>query len=227
MGTSDGHRQRLKERFEEHGLDNFNDVNVLELLLFYALPRGDTNPTAHRLLDRFGSLWEVFDASEEELMSVPGIGKNAAVLLKLIPPLTRRYLMSLEDPVITFNTLREVGRYFIPRFLFLKDEELHLLCMDDMNRMLRCDRLFTGVSNAAEISIRKIAEVSLRCGATKIVLAHNHPNGVALPSPDDIRLTEQIEKALQPLGIRLLDHIVVGGNDYVSILSDSSYMRRP
>lgn len=225
MADHSGHRQRMKERFFEHGLDNFSDVNVLELLLFYAVPRGDTNPLAHDLLERFGSLNAVFSASPEELMKVSGVGRNTASLLKLIPQVSRRYMASFSESVTTFSSTQELGRYFVPRFMFMRDEELHIMCLDDMNRMLCCRRLFSGVPNSAEINIRKIAEVAISTNATQVVLAHNHPDGVALPSRDDRELTKKIQLALLPMGIQLLDHIIVGGDDYVSLREDARRSR--
>lgn len=220
-----GHRKRMKERFNEHGLDNFSDLNVLEMLLFFALPRGDTNPLAHELIDTFGSLNAVMEASYEELVKVKGVGENAATLIKLIPQVSRRYMMSFSEKVTIFSSTRELGKYFVPRFMFLRDEEFHMMCLDDMNRMLCCRKLFNGVPNAAEISIRKIAETALNFNATKVVVAHNHPDGVALPSAADRALTQKIEDALSPMGIQLLDHIIVGGDDYVSLREDRLHKR--
>ncbi len=225
MADHSGHRKRMKERFNNHGIDNFNDINLLELLLFYAIPRGDTNPLAHDLLDTFGSLSAVMEAPMEELMKVKGVGENTATLIKLIPAVCRKHMISCAEPVTTFNSTRELGKYFVPRFMFMRDEELHIMCLDDMNRMINCRKLFNGVPNATEINIRKIVEVALNFNATKIVLAHNHPDGVALPSQSDRTITKKIESALMPMGIQLLDHIIVGGYDYVSLREDRLHSR--
>lgn len=225
MADHSGHRQRMKDRFIKHGLDNFNDVNALELLLFFAIPRGDTNPLAHDLIDRFGSLNAVLSARPEELMKVKGVGQTTAMLIKLVPEFSRRYMMSFSDSVTTFNSSYELGKFFVPRFMFMRDEELHIMCLDDMNRMLYCNKLFSGVPNSAEINIRKIAEVAISTNATQVVLAHNHPDGVAIPSQDDRNLTRKIQLALMPMGIQLLDHIIVGGDDFVSLREDSKTSR--
>lgn len=225
MVDHSGHRERMKKRFVEHGLDNFDDINVLELLLFFAVPRRDTNELAHRLIERFGSLKAVLEAPVRELMKVNGIGENAATLINLIPEVGRRYMMSFSQKVTTFNSTKELGKYFVPRFMFMRDEQFHIMCLDDMNRFLGCYRLFSGVPNAAEISIRKIVEVALSCNATKVVAAHNHPDGVALPSQSDRELTRKIESALAPMGIQLIDHIIVGGDDFVSLREDRLHSR--
>ena len=110
MGIHDGHRQRMKERFLGHGLDNFNDINALELLLFYAAPRRDTNALAHALLDRFGSFSAVLEADEQELLAVPGVGENAVTLLRLIPAVSRRYLLDKSPADEPVNSAEAAGR---------------------------------------------------------------------------------------------------------------------
>ena len=117
MGVHDGHRERLKSRFLEHGIDSFNDLNALELLLFYAIPRRDTNVIAHALLDRFGGLSGVFEASVPELTDVPGVGENAALLLKLVPQMMKKYELSKVGDMRTFRSSSQVAKFLIPRFL--------------------------------------------------------------------------------------------------------------
>ena len=117
MGVHDGHRERMRERFRGHGLDNFNDINALELLLFYAAPRRDTNGMAHALLEKFGSLSAVLEANEQELLTVPGIGENAVTLLRLIPAFSRRYLLDKtpsDEPVDSAAAALECALYKKP-----------------------------------------------------------------------------------------------------------------
>ena len=213
----------MKARYKDHGLDNFNDVNVLELLLFYAIPRKDTNEIAHALLEHFGSLDRVLEASIPELEAVPGVGESSALLISLIPQIMRRYLTVKGNCVSTISGSADAGRYLVPRLMFEKDEKLLLLCLDAKKSVISCINLGSGVVNAVDVNVRKVVENAVRHRANTVILAHNHPGGVALPSREDERLTIEIAAALKLVGIPLVDHIIVAGDDYVSF-ADSGMM---
>lgn len=206
----------MKARYRDHGLDNFNDVNVLELLLFYAIPRKDTNELAHALLDHFGSLDRIFEASVPELEEVPGIGENTALLITLVPQITRRYLMAKGNCICSITSSAEAGKYLVPRLMFEKEEKLLLLCLDAKKSVISCVTLGSGVINAVDVNVRKVVENAVRNRASSVILAHNHPSGVALPSREDERITREIASALKLVGIPLDDHIIVAGDDFVS-----------
>ncbi|MCI7741482.1 MAG: DNA repair protein RadC [Clostridiales bacterium] len=216
----------MKARYKDHGLDNFNDVNVLELLLFYAIPRKDTNEIAHALLEHFGSLDRVLEASIPELEAVPGVGESSALLISLIPQIMRRYLTVKGNCVSTISGSADAGRYLVPRLMFEKDEKLLLLCLDAKKSVISCINLGSGVVNAVDVNVRKVVENAVRHRANTVILAHNHPGGVALPSREDERLTIEIAAALKLVGIPLVDHIIVAGDDYVSF-ADSGMMGLP
>lgn len=216
MGLHDGHRQRLIQRFLEEDLDNFEPHNVLELLLFYAIPRKDTNELAHVLIDTFGSLKGVFDAPYEELIKVPGIGPNTAALLKLVPSLTRTYYSSDARSII-LDTSEKSGEYFLPYYIGQTEEVVRLACLDAGGKVISNQILHRGSANAAEVNIRKIVNIALRNNAMGVILAHNHPGGLPLPSEEDVATTKSIREALIPMGILLMDHIIVAGQDYVSM----------
>lgn len=216
MGIHDGHRDRLRSRFLEHGLDSFNELNALELLLFYAIPRKDTNPIAHALLDRFGSLHGVFDAGIRELTEVEGVGESAAALIKLIPQIVRKSYISRCDsnPVITNS--KEAAEYLVPRFLYEKDEFILLLCLDSRKRLISCTEIGRGVVNSVDINVRRIAEIALKSRASYIMISHNHPDSTVLPSREDDYVTHQVYNTMQSIGIPLMDHIIVSGEEYSS-----------
>lgn len=221
MGLHDGHRQRLLQRFLREGLDGFDEHNILELLLFYAIPRKDTNELAHRLMDDFGSLAGVLDASAQELQQVEGVGENTAGFLKLLPELTRVYYSQKQQDLCLAST-EQAGRFLLPRFIGRQEETVLLTCLNGKCRVLSCTVLHKGSLNSSEVNVRKLLTAALKHNAAAVILAHNHPGGVALPSPEDLSTTARIKAALEAADIRLLDHIIVADHDFVS-LADSGY----
>lgn len=221
MGASNqphgGHRQRMKERFLRSGLDAFHEVNVLELVLFYAVPQKDTNPMAHHLLDEFGSLAGVFDASVEDLQTRGKLTQNGAILLKLIPAVARRQQISKATFDTILNTTQRCGDYLVPFFFGETEEVVYLLGLDAKCKALGCVKLFSGTVNYANLSVRRVVETALNMKATSVVLAHNHTSGIAVPSQEDIQTTKAVAHALDLMGILLVDHIVVADGDYVSM----------
>ena len=218
MSIHDGHRQRLRERFLREGLDNFDELQVLELLLFYCVPRQDTNPMAHALLERFGSLAQVLEADPAELRKVPGIGDNAATFLALVMSASRYYQVNKASSAVILPTIEQCGKYLLHRFHGRRNETVFLLCLDAKCKVLCCKEVGEGSVNAASISIREVVQTALSCNATSVVLAHNHPSGVALPSQEDIATTRRIYAALNAVEVHLVDHIVVADGDYVSMV---------
>lgn len=217
MAVHDGHRSRKKEQFRNHGLDAFADHEVLELLLYYAVPRRDTNPIAHRLMERFGSLDAVFSAPIEELEKVEGVGESAATLLALLMPLYRRIRTAPRAKETILTSTERMGEYFIDLFLGVTREETYEACLDAKGKLLACYRVAEGGVDAVNINTRRLVENALKCGASAVALAHNHPSGIALPSPDDNTTTIAVWDALRAVGIPLIDHIIVADEDYVSL----------
>lgn len=216
MGLHDGHRQRSKRRYLAVGAQGLEDHQLLELLLFYAIPRQDTNETAHRLLKRFGSLQSVLNAAPEELTGVDGVGENAAVLLRLAGDITLRARCSTL-PQKVLNSTDRTGAYFMELLAGQRQELLYQVCLDAKGKLLTCRCISKGSVAASPVSVRQVVENALYAGASSIILAHNHPSGVALPSQQDVLVTRQLQEALAPLQIRLADHIVVADGDYVSM----------
>ena len=213
-----GHRERLKQRFLEEGLDNFTDIQVLELLLFYAIPQRDTNPIAHALLNQFGSLSGVLEADVTQLKKVPGISDHSATLLALVTELCRYYQVDSAQRMEILTTLDACGAYLVPRFFGRTKETVFLLCLDAKCKVLCCKEVGEGSVNSSNVSVRKIVETALSSNATTVVLAHNHPSGVAVPSAEDIQTTRRVAAALSAVEVHLADHIVVAEGDYVSMV---------
>lgn len=216
----EGHRQRLRTRFLKNGLSDFDEHNVLEFMLFFAIPRMDTNVIAHNLISEFGSLSRVFDAPFEMLINVEGVGENAATLIKLMPQLCRRYLESrgkeVED-VTVLDTKKKIIQHLMPKFVGQINEILVLICFDNKRKVIFSDKIIEGSVNITGVSIRKIVEQVVKQNACAVILAHNHPSGLAIPSADDIATTKQIQNVLSSMGVRFLDHIIVADNDAVSL----------
>ena len=224
MSEHDGHRERLRAHFLEHGMDAMRDYEVLELLLFYALPRRDTEPIARKLLSYFGSLSAVLDAPPQELKTVAGIGDNAALLIRLIAPLSRRYMLSRTEMGVLLRSSKDTGKFIVPYFHGETEESVYLLCLDSKSKMIACRLLQRGSLNSVALPLRKVVEIAINSNAASVILAHNHPGGVALPSAADYQATELVRETLRPLEIDLLDHVVVSEEDYVS-MKDNGFLR--
>lgn len=223
MSIHDGHRDRMRERFFHEGMDHFSEYEVLELLLYYAIPRKDTNPIAHGLIDHFGSLAQVLDASVEELEQVSGISRNAAVLIKLVTEMGRMYMVKRAEENKVLRTIKECGDYLKPYFFGRVNETVYLLCLDARCKVISCRKVGEGSVNSAGIPIRKIVEMALKANATSVILAHNHPSGLAIPSGEDIQTTRRVALALDAVEIGLVDHIIVADNDWVSLSQSGLY----
>ena len=220
-----GHRGRMKQRYLSQGLDGFSDHEVLELLLYYAIPRADVNPLAHRLIDHFGSLHAVLDAEVGELTEVAGVGESTALLLRFVRDLNRRYLLDKQEKRPSLAEPEAAGKLFLPYFYGIQEERVYAAFLDDDLRLINCRLLFEGGINYAPLSVRKLVEAALREKATGVTLAHNHPAGQAIPSLEDREATLQIRSALEAMEIRLLDHIIVAGEDYIS-MEECGHFRR-
>ena len=220
-----GHRERVRRRFVAGGLDGFTEHEALELLLCYAIPRRDVNGLAHRLIERFGGLAGVLDAPLDDLTETEGVGERAAVLIKLVPQLSRKYMLSHlgDGKNAVLDNVEKAGQFFVPFFHARTDEAVYLACLDPRCRLISCRVLAEGNEAFAAITIKQVLETAVRERAFSIILAHNHPNGVALPSREDDNFTRTLYRSLGLLGITLEDHIIVANDEFVS-LADSGVM---
>lgn len=216
MGVHDGHRQRLRERFLTHGLDSFNELNALELLLFYAVPRKDTNELAHALLDRFGSLNGVFEATERELEEVSGVGEQVASLILLVPEVLKKARVAEGEKQTVIQNDRDAAKYLIPRFMNETNELALLLCLDAQKRVISCDIVGRGDVASVEVNLRRCVELAIRNKASYVILCHNHPDGQLKNSPADDFLTKRLLDALRSVNITLMDHLIIAGEKHLS-----------
>jgi DNA repair protein RadC len=212
-----GHRERMHEKVQKFGLETLLDYEVLEYLLYFSFSRKDTKPLAKELIHTFGSLAAVMDASEEELCKVKGVGSKTARLLHLIPQYCRYYMCDRTKTSKCLKTSEQIGEYLLGQFHALKRERMMMLALNDHRQLLKAVWLDAGSVNAVNVDMHKLATEAVLSGASVVILAHNHPGGVAIPSREDILATGNIMRALGMLGIHVLDHFVVTDDAYFSM----------
>ncbi len=206
----------------QSGLDDFNEYNALELLLFYTIPQKDTNPIAHRLIDRFGSFTDVLDADYDELTAVDGVSEHTATFLKLIPQTARYYESRKIVQKRVFTTKRDIGDYLVGKYVGVTKATVYMLLLDNKKRLISCEMVFEGSVNSSGVSVRRMAETALKKRAAAVVVAHNHPEGLAIPSADDLIFTKSLQAALQTLEIHFLDHYIIAENKFCMLLDEKT-----
>ncbi len=219
-----GHRLRMKARFlKEKSFENFEPHNILEFLLFFTIPRKDTNELAHSILNHFGSLHAVFDAPYNELLKIKGVGPNTASLIKAIIPMARAYYTDKGKAKIVLDTTNKIVDYLKGRYIGYTEEVLTIISMDNTCRVISFDVVYKGSINTVSADTRRILEILIRTGATTAIIAHNHPGGFALPSPADATATRNIAFACSSIGVRLTDHIIIANDGCVSLKESKDY----
>lgn len=212
-----GHRERLKSRFINEGLDAFSSHQKLELLLFYGIPYKDTNELAHTLLNKYGSLSGVMNADYHELARIKGIGPHAALLVKLAPALARSYSMDRwrDKPQIT--GVADAGKYAASLFVGLEKEAFYMICLNAQNRVIEPVLINEGTINEAMVYPREIIESAIRYKTSTVILSHNHPSGSTEPSSADVDMTKKLRAALAVINVKVMDHLIVSGEKYLSL----------
>ncbi len=211
-----GHRDRIKDKYINFGLDSFDDHEVLELLLFYAYPRVDTNNIAHKMIQEFGSLYNLLESTPLEIMKKCNVSKNVAVLVSLIPHISRTYLKRKWEHKDKFNNTKELSDYVKSLFIGRNYECFYILCLDSKYKLINSVLVGSGTIDSATIYPRNILEIALQYKASIVALAHNHPSGDLNPSKADINTTNSLIKALNFIDIKVIDHIIVAGDNYFS-----------
>ena len=212
----DKHRQRVRERYIKEGLDNFAPHQILELLLFYTIPRKDTNEIAHRLLDKFGSLSNIFETPVKELMKVEGVGETTAVFLSLISDVRRKYEEDKRKGATKIVTGKDAGEYAKGLFYGRIYECFFVILLNTQSKVIHAEKISEGTLDETPVYPRNVVRVALQNNAFSVILAHNHPGGSVTPSPVDIEATKAIKRALEAINIELRDHIIVCEDSFFS-----------
>ncbi|MDR2817666.1 MAG: DNA repair protein RadC [Oscillospiraceae bacterium] len=210
------HRARVRQRFENDGLKNFAEHEVLELLLFFAIPQKDTNILAHNLIKKFGSLENVLRAPRSLLIKENGVGGSVATLIKLVMAISL-YCKAHESSKRTFKGIRNIAEFMITKFEGQSKEQLYVLCLDALSNVTAMESLFEGEINCVAVSWRKIVQYVILSNASDIILCHNHPSGLPVPSSNDVFFTKSLRDILKPINVTIVDHIIVSGKEYVSM----------
>ena len=219
-----GHRNRLKEEIVSADITEPKPpVKLLEMLLFYGTPQKDTSPMAHELIKTFGSFSGVLEADIDDIQKVSGITKNSASLIKLMLPVLRTYTLEKYEFNETLKSLDEVGDYIFAKYFAVNKECLSLLCLNHLGKVLSFEIIMTGSVDSVGLSVRDIVSKAIKSNATAVVIAHNHPGGIALPSKQDIIVTKELKSALSTISVELLDHIIMSTEDYVSMASSDEF----
>jgi len=219
-----GHRERLKSEFLNGGFnENTPEHKWLELLLFYCIPQCDTNPLAHQLIEKYKTIRGVLDAPAEELIKFKGLTKNNIPLLKIIIPIARQCEISSSKHLSGALAPENVGEFILKQFYGLTTERLGVACLDAVGKIIKFEFIGYGDTSEVTISARSIVRLAVKEDAVCVVIAHNHPKSFALPSKADVDATAQLSETLNKVGIKLLDHLIISGNDYVSLAQSKDY----
>ncbi len=223
MGVHDGHRKRMLEKFHKNGFEPFQEHECLEMLLYFSVPRRDTNEMAHLLLNKFHSISGVINASEKELKEFSFVTDRTVELFKMIREISAVCRQQEKGKTTYLCTTDEIATYFQLFFATADDERFAVLSLNNKCKFLGCEFVGHGDIASVGVSTRKIIETVLKTKATEVVVCHNHPGGIALPSQADINVTKNIKNALDGINVILKDHIIITHGDYVSLAESEEF----
>ncbi len=215
-----GHRKRARDSALKNGMKHCAEHELLEMLLYYSLPRIDTNPIAHALIERFGSIKGVLDAKAGELKAVEGIGDSSAHLIRVMSEILCRYLTDDPEKRYRFDDIGKVTEFLYPKFVGINIECLYILLFNNRLNLLACEKLSEGVINCSDVMTRRIAELVVNTGAAAALLAHNHPNGMAIPSSADLETTDVLHGYFNNMNVTMLDHLIFADQRYTSVMRE-------
>lgn len=212
-----GHRDRLRKKFLMHGIDVFEEHEIVELILFYVIPRKNTNELAHKLLREFGTIPGIMEAPLSSLKIIEGIGENVACFIKLILTMVRVYMERKETGQNMKPTRENFTDKLSRKFVGRKEEMIAIMLLDAKCKILYEGIVSEGTFNRVELHIRRIIELIVLFDAAAIIMGHNHPSGIATPSQEDVSTTKKLEHLFVTMNIEFIDHIIVSDGDYVSL----------
>ena len=218
MGVHEGHRERMRARFRQEGLDGFADHEVLELMLFDCIPRGDVNPLAHRLLEVFGSFHGVLEAGMEQLLAVEGVGEKTAVRLAMVLPLLRRYSQSVVRSRRRIQTRADAAAFCLALLTGWRTERFYLVSLSADMELIGTRLIAQGSLAEVNAYPRIVLEAALNQNAHSVLLCHNHPGGSLFPSSDDVATTAHLQRLMEAVGVTLLDHLIVADGKTYSMV---------
>lgn len=218
-----GHRERVRENVLKNGFEQLEDHRLLELLLFYSIPREDTNELAHNLLNKFGSLAGVVKASPKELKKVSGVGDNTAVMLSSMGELCVRVLKEGNIKKTPYLKSSEIIDLIKSHYINEPIERFLLLCFDSMMHLKLVEFISEGDTIKVEFDVKNLLGRVIDCDASFVVIAHNHPDGDPTPSGADTDTTFNISVTLRKIGVELIDHVIIGENSHYSMRNQSQY----
>lgn len=222
MSIHNGHRERMRQRFLKDGLANFESHEVLEMLLYYCIPRGNTNVMAHQLIDRYKTIGNVLQASPKELQTFEGIGEKAAFFLSLLNQANRYINVEQATQADILYDIEDYGKYLEHLFDGMNHEAVYLLCLDAKRMVLGYHKVSEGSLTSTSLPIRSIVDIALTSNAASVILAHNHPGGLAIPSEEDREITLHLANVLRSVEVTLVDHVIFSGKDYISMMQSSA-----
>jgi len=211
-----GHRARIRKKYLEHGLDLFQDYEVMELILDFVARQKDMKPVAKDLINKFGSLQGVINASDEDLLAVNGVGESALVLIRLIKDAGSRYLFQASQLRISQENIEDLIQYCRLRLGNLQDEEFHMFSFDTQFKLIKEDVLSEGTIDQTIVYPRKVVELALKNKASSIIFCHNHPDGNLEPSSQDKTLTRALQLATKTVNINVYDHLIISSGGHFS-----------
>lgn len=212
------HRQRMKTRVLTEGTEGLAPHELIEMLLYYSKPQGDTNPTAHRLIEAFGDVKGILQASVGDLMLIDGIGEHTAIMIQLIRESLRRYAWDSVTNPPTYNELSKIANFIRNYFIGLKNERLYMMMFNNRMNLIDCVMVSEGSVNCSDVSLRYMSQKVIQKNASNIVLAHNHPDGLAVPSSSDLHVTDVVSGHFGAIGVNLIEHLVFAGYSFQCIM---------
>lgn len=212
-----GHRKRMRERYRKNGLEGFEQHEFVELLLYHALPRVNTNKIAHELVNKFKTFANIIEADEEALKEVPGVSDNAAVYFKILADAVKLYNL---DKVLETGEVRSKAyyeNYLVQYYKAESSEKVLLLTLNAKMGIISEDIIYEGNANSANVDMHKMMKIALVNNASGVILAHNHPDGMPYPTPDDLETTKRVLNLFNEVRVHFIDHYIVAGNQISSV----------